>query len=1328
MSRARRIWKWSAATFGVLVVLLAVGVGALRLWLEHTPGIGPEIVARVQKLTGLEFSFVHLDARLGLYGPELVFGAARVTVPGQHDALVTARAGRVGFDLWRSLRTGRLASARVVLEGAHVFLYLTDTGVELRGQGAPSAAEGGAHLALGELPVGRVRIEDATVLVQDLRHGARPFRFDRVALDLERNPDSLQLSGRVQLPPALGTRLDLDARLKGDLAALEALDWQADVALRGALIGGWSALAPEWSWLPVGGHGDVKVSATGHGADLAALEAHLALHEIVTPADGATPASHLATLGAQISVQHSGGRWLVAGRELNIDPGHDAWQGGEFDVTAEVSDGALRALELRSPAIRLDALAALAPLVPPGGAREAGLALAPRGALTVVDLRARHGEAAGEWHVDGGLRFTGLGFGAWHTIPGLTGLDGNLSAEGDSGKVRLHSDRFTLNLATALRETVGADSVGATLSWWWRPDGWRFAADEVRTRSPDATTSGSARLWLPSDPEESPRLVLDFAAENVDARVASKYLPGRAIPPKTMEWLDHAFVGGHVPKARIEFAGETRRFPFRDGGGLFRVSLHFDNIRLHYQDRFADIENATGDAEFKNQGFSVHGSSARIAGLTVSEPYVEMKDYRDAELLARARGEGDVADALHYLQSSPVGPKLGEFFMKLSGHGPFDAHVDLDFPFRQFAQRRINIDGHVDNATVKLPGFDELVTDLSGAFALHDRELNVPQLTGSVLDGPLKLRARTITGPTGLAGDRVLVVEGSGRASGARVQPALGITRGRWLTGATDWKVQARLPRLEWRAPAEPPPADAPADAPPLIHEVEIRSLPVAVHLESGLEGLEVNLPEPLAKDADEARALKVDLTVDPGLAADAPRPPPAFKRRDLARPPSIVARLALGADSGALEWRHEEDWRLARGTLHLGAGNAQLRDTPGVWIEGRTDEYDLSAWLRVKLSEGSGHGLSEVLKGGTVAVNRFGIFGFEFPDVTLTLESRGAAWHAAVDGPSARGQIVVPWELPGGDPLTLDMERLVLGERTPAGDGSAEESDPTQLPAMSIRVKSLEIQKRRFGSLEAHISRTAEGLQLDNATLKGNSFEASARGSWSLAGTGQATTVSLTLDSTDLLDTLNAWGFAPTLTGKAGHATADLHWRGGIDDDVFSRLAGKAQISVEHGQVMSVDPGAGRVLGLLSVAALPRRLTLDFRDLTDKGFSFDSIHGDFEFKDGSAYTNDLVLKGPAAEIGIVGRTGLKARDYDQTAKVTGHFGGPVAAVGALAAGPAVGAALLLFSTVFKEPLSGLTRGYYRITGSWDQPKVERIGASQAKEAAESATAEGGAR
>ena len=131
-------------------------------------------------------------------------------------------------------------------------------------------------------------------------------------------------------------------------------------------------------------------------------------------------------------------------------------------------------------------------------------------------------------------------------------------------------------------------------------------------------------------------------------------------------------------------------------------------------------------------------------------------------------------------------------------------------------------------------------------------------------------------------------------------------------------------------------------------------------------------------------------------------------------------------------------------------------------------------------------------------------------------------------------------------------------------------------------------------------------------------------------------------------------------------------------------------------------NPGAGRVFGLLSIATLPRRLSLDFSDLTDKGFAFDGIHGDFSLESGDAYTQNLLLKGPAAEIGMVGRTGLARHDYDQTVVVTGSLGQSLPAAGLIAGGPAVGAAMLLFSQIFKEPLKGMARGYYRITGPWE--------------------------
>ncbi|MCC6271265.1 MAG: hypothetical protein IT190_08305 [Microbacteriaceae bacterium] len=147
-----------------------------------------------------------------------------------------------------------------------------------------------------------------------------------------------------------------------------------------------------------------------------------------------------------------------------------------------------------------------------------------------------------------------------------------------------------------------------------------------------------------------------------------------------------------------------------------------------------------------------------------------------------------------------------------------------------------------------------------------------------------------------------------------------------------------------------------------------------------------------------------------------------------------------------------------------------------------------------------------------------------------------------------------------------------------------------------------------------------------------------------------------------------------------------------------------------------------------MSIAHLPRRLALDFRDLTSEGLAFDTIRGTFVVTGGDAYTDDLTLRGAGAEIGIVGHTDFRSRTYDQTAMVTGKLGASLGVAGALAGGPAVGAVMLVFSQVFKSPLKGMTRGYYRIAGPWDHPSVERIDAGQARAArTDAAAAEPGA-
>ena len=211
---------------------------------------------------------------------------------------------------------------------------------------------------------------------------------------------------------------------------------------------------------------------------------------------------------------------------------------------------------------------------------------------------------------------------------------------------------------------------------------------------------------------------------------------------------------------------------------------------------------------------------------------------------------------------------------------------------------------------------------------------------------------------------------------------------------------------------------------------------------------------------------------------------------------------------------------------------------------------------------------------------------------------------------------------------------------------------------------------------MELKATRVPQGIRFDNATILAESVRMDAQGQWLNTVDGQHSTLAATIESEDVAATLRALNYTPFIEAKRGAIKADLAWHGGYDDNILEHASGSIRVEAETGQLVNLQPGAGRVLGLFSVGALPRRLALDFSDLTEKGLAFDTVRGDFELRDGNAYTSNLLLRGPAAEIGIAGRTGLGTRDYDQTAVVTGNLGASLPVAGALAGGPVVGPVL----------------------------------------------------
>ena len=136
-SLSRRVIKWTAITLGICLALLVLLLIAFRVAIARAPEYRVQLQDVLSEKTKLSVEFSELSARLRFYGPELAFSDVTVRSPDRTRVLATARGGSVAFDIWNSLRTGRLTAGRFTLDSPQLGLSRTRDGrIQIAGQGA----------------------------------------------------------------------------------------------------------------------------------------------------------------------------------------------------------------------------------------------------------------------------------------------------------------------------------------------------------------------------------------------------------------------------------------------------------------------------------------------------------------------------------------------------------------------------------------------------------------------------------------------------------------------------------------------------------------------------------------------------------------------------------------------------------------------------------------------------------------------------------------------------------------------------------------------------------------------------------------------------------------------------------------------------------------------------------------------------------------------------------------------------------------------------------------------------------------------------------------
>jgi uncharacterized protein YhdP len=311
----------------------------------------------------------------------------------------------------------------------------------------------------------------------------------------------------------------------------------------------------------------------------------------------------------------------------------------------------------------------------------------------------------------------------------------------------------------------------------------------------------------------------------------------------------------------------------------------------------------------------------------------------------------------------------------------------------------------------------------------------------------------------------------------------------------------------------------------------------------------------------------------------------------------------------------------------------------------------------------------------------------------------------ATTEQPLATDNLVAP-DRPA---IQLTLAHLTLPPARASGEDL--DIDPRGLPPLLVKSESFTVENKALGALEFNAVPVAQGWKIANLKLTRPESNLVASGLWEIDSRGeQSTRMKAALTSTDFGGLLEIFDYSEEVVGGKITLQSDWSWPGAPSSFRLARTDGDMNFVLNEGRIPKISPGAGRVLGALDLRSLARYLTLDFSTVYAKGLSFETIKGRVAVEKGNAYTRDLVIRTPGADIGMSGRIGLVARDLDLELGVTPHLMEELAITGGLLGGPVVGAAVAVLHSLVKKPFEKGTQIKYTVKGGWDDPAVTRIG------------------
>ena len=784
--------------------------------------------------------------------------------------------------------------------------------------------------------------------------------------------------------------------------------------------------------------------------------------------------------------------------------------------------------------------------------------------------------------------------------------------------------------------------------------------------------------------EDPTYIDLNLTLDESNIEYFSTLIPDKT-NPELYKWLNNSLLGGKILSADMVYKGYAKDFLLNNSKSNFKAIFNVSDTNLDYNRNWPPIDNLTAEIIIENDNLLANISSGYIFNAEISNTTAKIKHIsgNNHNVIVNTQIYSHMNDLKKFIIQSPLNedPTLIKYINNITGN--IDINLNLDIPLG-LEKTKFNGKVSLNNASIEsgLPGL--ALENVNGDINFSVNEIWANDIDAIYIGSPIKLTIPTINYknldflPFNISGvaNKIFIIDQMTSLFPNLYNNIENIKT--YFSGESEWTFS--LSELENNSQLDDK----------------------RIEFKSDLYGIEINLPPPLKKDKNELRPLIIETNIS-NLLID------KF---------SIYYNNEIFTD---IFIDNTKDFFVKNINIGLETKHPENKTDNSISIQGSMNSLIFTDWANfINTSKTN----NKVNQGktflGKINVKNLEIINKNFNDVDINFSSSNSNkdWNILFDSEKIRGEAWYKKKfINKNDYLYLNFETLSLSENQNTENLTTYKIH--NIPELEISINNFIYKNNELGHLILKTTNLDNVINIDKLSFKKPDVNINANGFWSSIDEIDKSELYVKLDSDSIMKMFDTFNYAATNIKDAKTLLEfNINWDDSPLNFAMENLNGQINMDIEKGQFLDIEQKAGKLFGLLSIQALPRRLSLDFADLFNEGFAFDTIKGNFNLERGQAYTNNLQMIGPSGDIMISGRTGLVTEDYDQIATVIPKVSDSLPLASALfgPVGVGVGAVLFFAGELFEsipENIDKILTQQYSIKGSWENPDIEKINTNE---------------